>query len=144
MKGEMLRGVDGRIFRQGTGLELGRGQTIYHNHRHSGAIPGNTPDDVFSCLGIDIEAAQGGKRQQEQVEHEAEASSGGHWKTLAPIRKSGCIPDFSDSRVYGRDTVTIEGSWYNGYPRSDALDTQQADEMFNLFINVDECEDIMI
>jgi hypothetical protein len=104
MKGEMLRGVDGRIFRQGTGLGLGRGQTIYQNHRHSGAIPGNTPDE----------------------------------------RKSGCIPDFSDSRVYGGDTVTIEESWYNGYPRSDALDTQQADEMFNLFINVDECEDIMI
>lgn len=138
MKGETLRGVDGRIFRPGT-MELRRGQTIYDSHRHSGAIPGVTPD-AYSSLKIGIEVAHG-KGQQGQ-DREEEASSGG---PLTPIRMSGFPPDFLDSRV--RERNTKEESWIfmgcNGYAWTNMLDTQQADEMFNLFINIDECDDMI-
>ena len=121
MKGEVLQCVDGRIFIQGTGMRSGRGPT-YGNHRRTSVMRGRTPDIVVSSLGIDIDQPQPqpqcGKRQ---VEHDG--------RTLMPIQTSGFTAEMEESRYFmGRDRY----SWSN------ALDTQQADEMFNLFINIEE------
>ena len=110
---------------------------MYDNHRRSSAILGSSPD-VVSGLEVDIDLApQDGKRQQEQVDHEEEASSRVLWRTLT----LGSTPDIPDSRVYRRDIAIMEEPCYfmgcNGYSWPNALDTQQGDEMFNLFINVD-------
>jgi hypothetical protein len=114
MKGEMLRGLDGRVFRQGTRVGPGRRRMIGGGRRHFGVISSNTSDVAFSSLV--------GETEEADMENQVEAST--LRKVLAPIR------------VESRSTPEEE-SWYF----SNTLDAGQADEMFNLFINVDECED---
>jgi hypothetical protein len=103
MKGETLRGLDGRVFRQGTSVGSGRRRVICGRRHYFRAIPRNSSGVVFSTLGGRIEA---------DIANGVEASN--LRKMLAP-----------------------EDSWYF----AEWPDAGQADEMFRLFINVDECED---
>jgi hypothetical protein len=136
MKGETLRSTDGRIFRQGAGEE---GQTIDDDRRRSRRIPGSGP------------ATQSVKQLQRKVGWNQEVGSYGGLRNTLGIEE----PSFSRA-MPGPSTrlchSEVRGVWVSGlgaevsdsldYDHAHPVDMQQADEMFNLFINVDECDDI--
>lgn len=141
MKGETLRGTDGRILRQGTGVG---GQTIDVDHRHSRQIPGSGLDGIG--------ATQRVKQQQGKVERNQEIASYTGLRNTPGIEEptfSCAIPEPS-TRLCPSAVTAVRMSG-RGAEVSDSLDCdrhaypvymQEADEMFNLFINVDECDGI--